>query len=281
VKKIFVSIDMEGIGGVVATPQVEELGSSLYEEARRLMAGEANAVIEGVNKAGGLAVIGDSHWKMLNIPIELLKGNFQLACGEDRMLSMLGGLDETYDGVMFVGYHARFGAPYAIMDHTYSPTVLYRLRINGKEVGEAELNAAIAGHYNIPVLMVAGDSTTTEAARAVFGENLATVATKKALGRFSAICEPPEKVRKELARTAYAAVKSIKKYGCLYQVKPPIEFEYTWNSTAMAEACSWMPQAQRTAERMTTHTCDNYIDAFKGFIVQISMAHTVATPGYL
>lgn len=279
-KKIYVSIDLEGIGGVVGTQQTGVAENVFYNEARRLMAGEANAVIEGINQAGGLAVIGDSHGNMLNIPIEMLKGDFLLCSGSDKMLSMMGGIDSTYSGVMFIGYHSRFGTPMAILDHTYSPSTLRELRINGKPAGESEINAEVAGYYNVPVLMVSGDDVTIEQVKKSF-PTIETVAVKKSIGRYSALCEPVDKVREKLREAAKRVTGNIEQYGCLYKSKPPIHMEFEWNTAVMAEMSTYIPGVVRVGDRITSYECDNYIQAFKLFTVFRRLADSVADKDYL
>lgn len=279
-KKIYVSADLEGIGGVVSTEQVGIVENAFYSEARRLMAGEANAIIEGINLGGGLAVIGDSHGNMLNIPIELLKGDFLLSCGSDKQLSMMGGIDETYDGVMFLGYHARFGTPMAIMDHTYSPSTLRELRINGIPVGEAEINAEVAGYFNVPVLMATGDDVTMEQLKSSF-PGIETVTVKKSTGRYSALCEPVDMVRTKIRDAAKKVTENIESYGFLYKSKPPIHMEFIWNTAVMAEVNTYIPGVERSGERSTVYQCDDYIQAFKLFTVARRMANSVANTSYL
>lgn len=279
-KKIYVSVDLEGIGGIVSPLQVGVEDNAFYQEARMLMAGEVNASIKGINEAGFIAVIGDSHGNELNLPIEILEGDFLLCCGEDKGLSMMGGLDETYSGVIFLGYHARFGTSFAVMDHTYSPTTVYSLKINGKEVGEAEINAEVAGCFGIPVIMATGDDTSMNQLKESF-PNIMTVTTKSSLGRFSAICEPPNKVRQKIKEAALVACKNIDKYGFLYTTKPPINIEITWNTTAMAELCTYVPGVKKIGDRITIYECDDYIRAFKLFTVLRVLARSVANRSYL
>lgn len=279
-KKIYVSVDMEGIGGIVSPNQVMKENGDLYKEGRQLMAEEVNAVIQGINEAGGLAIIGDSHGNMLNIPIASLKGNFLLCSGSDKMLSMMDGIDDSFSGVMFVGYHGRFGTPFAVMDHTYSPSILYSLKINGKEVGEAEINAEVAGYYDVPILMLSGDDTTVKQAKESF-PTIETVEVKKALGRFSAICEPVDIVRQKLKDASRKAVENIDKYGYLYKSNPPIKFEFVWNSSAMAERATFVPGVVKIDERITTYECGDYIQAFKVFTVLRTLAYSVADAEYL
>jgi D-amino peptidase len=279
-KKIYVSVDLEGIGGIVSTEQVGIVENAFYSEARRLMAGEVNAIIEGINLGGGLAVIGDSHGNMLNVPIELLKGDFLLCSGSDKELSMMGGMDETYDGVIFLGYHARFGTPRAIMDHTYSPTTLRELKINGKAVGETEINAEVAGYFNVPVLMATGDDVTMGQIKESF-PSIETVAVKKSIGRYSALCEPVDKVRVKIRDAAKKVTENMESYGYVYKTKSPIHMEFIWNTAIMAEICTYVPGVERSGDRSTVYQCDDYIQAFKLFTVLRRLASSVVNTSYL
>ncbi len=279
-KKIFVTVDLEGIGGIVSTRQAGIVENALYHEARLLMVEEANAVIEGINQAGALAIVGDSHGNQLNMPIERLKGDFLLCCGDDKALSMMDGIDETCSGVIFLGYHARFGTPMSVMDHTYSPSTLRELRINGIPVGEAEINAEVAGYYGVPVLMASGDSTTMAQFKKSF-PTIETVEVKRSTGRFSAICLPVDTVRERLREAAEKVTENIEQYGFLYKTEAPITMEYVWNTAAMAEICMFVPGVFRVDERTTAYVCDDYIQAFKLFAVFRRLARSVADKDYL
>lgn len=279
-KKIFVSVDLEGIGGIVSAKQCGTEGGALYQEARRLMASEVNAVIEGINHGGALAVIGDAHGSMLNIPIELLRGDFLYCGGEDKALSMMGGLDESFSGIIFLGYHGRFGTERAVLDHTYSPSTVRETRINGVPVGEAEINAGIGGYFGVPVLMVCGDTATTAQLKPVFPKAL-MVETKESIGRFSAICKPPEKIRQYLYDGARKVAENPSAFETLYRYDGDIVMENDWSTAAMAEVQTYIPGVVRKGERTTAYTSKDYVELFKLYSVFRAMARSVSDSGYL
>src|SRR5438093_11976000 len=97
---------------------------------------------------------------------------------------MVEDLDATADAALFVGYHARAGTPRAILDHTYSGSVA-AVRVNGTEVGETGINAYLAGHHDVPVVLVTGDRALTAEAKALL-PNVHTVAVKDETGATSA-----------------------------------------------------------------------------------------------
>ncbi len=179
--KVFISVDMEGITGIVNWEDVSRTGKD-YDYFRRIMTEEVNAAVEGALAAGATEiVVRDSHGSARNILPELLNQNARLIrdwSGGPK--SMMEGIDESFDAVMFVGYHAKAGTPDALLEHTMSGNVM-DLSINGVSLPEAGLNALIAGYYDVPVVFVAGDEALCEQAEALFGE-VETVAVKDGIG---------------------------------------------------------------------------------------------------
>jgi D-amino peptidase len=164
--KAFISIDMEGICGIVREIETDPVkGGEAYQQSRHLMTQEANAAIEGCMKAGATEIlIADSHWNFDNLIPEELHEAAILLRGTPRGFSMVEELDASSDAALFVGYHARAGTPRAILDHTYSGTVA-AVRVNGTEVGETGINAYLAGHHGVPVVLVTGDRAVTRKRR--------------------------------------------------------------------------------------------------------------------
>ena len=172
--RVYISVDMEGISGVVhedQTDPIEARHAGEYNRFRRLMTDEANAAITGALDAGATSVlVNDSHWLMRNLLAEELHPAAQLLSGGPKLLSMVEGIDTGFDAAMFIGYHARAGTARAIIDHTYTSRV-YEVRINGQPVGELALNAAIAGLHGVPVALVSGDQAIASEARSLLGES--------------------------------------------------------------------------------------------------------------
>ena len=165
--KLFLSTDFEGTSGIVAWEQIIE-GNAEYEQGRRLLTNEVNAVIEGAIAGGANEfVVNDSHHYMRNLHPQDLAGRATLITGKHKSLYMMEGLDASFDGVCFVSYHGSIGAERAVLSHTYNPGAIWEVRINGEIVGESGLNALVAGHYGVPIIFVSGDATTAEEARFV------------------------------------------------------------------------------------------------------------------
>ena len=166
--RVFVAVDIEGIAGVVNSEEGAR-GNPEYERARRLMTAEANAVVAGIFDADSDArvTVADVHGSYRNIIPEDLDERATFSRGKPKMLGMVDGIDRGYDAAMFVGVHGKAGSDNAVLSHTFTGTIL-DVEINGRSMGDLGLNAAVAGSYNVPVLLVAGDQTVADEARDLF-----------------------------------------------------------------------------------------------------------------
>ena len=195
--KVYISADMEGIAGVSTRMQVSSSGRE-YEKFRRLMTLEVNAAIEGAFAAGATEVlVSDSHGSAQNIDVELLDSRVRLIRGWPRALGMVHGVDETFDAVVFVGFHAREGDGPGILAHTFSGEV--DISLNGELVSEASFSAAVAGHFGVPVVFLSGDQIIGRDIRRQLGP-VETVAVKEAIG-FFAMSAPTRSARASPAST--------------------------------------------------------------------------------
>ena len=183
--KVFLSADLEGIWGVVSRKQTDS-DKPDYGRARKLMTAEINLVCEELFKHGVTEVIvNDSHDSMDNLLIEELHPDVNLISGYPKDLSMMEGVESGVDCAMLIGYHPKAGTSAGIFDHTYAGQVVNSLTVNGETIGETGLNALVAGHFGVPVVLVAGDRQVTQDALQEIGP-IETVAVKTALSRYCA-----------------------------------------------------------------------------------------------
>lgn len=155
-KRVYISVDMEGISGINGNDQTSA-GQPEYARARKLMAEDANAAIAGAFAGGATAVVvNDSHGGQRNLLPEDLDPRARLISHSFKRHGMMEGLDDSFDAVIFVGYHAKADAPRGLFAHTGSGVVA-DLQINGRSVGEGGMNAALAAYYGVPVVAVSGD----------------------------------------------------------------------------------------------------------------------------
>ncbi|AXQ56856.1 M55 family metallopeptidase [Streptomyces koyangensis] len=203
--RILISVDMEGVSGIVHPRETNPDGYD-YGRARALMTAEANAAVAGVLDAepGAEVWVADAHGSYRNLLPEEVDRRARLVRGKPRPLGMLGGIDERTDAVLFVGYHVRAGAGPGVLAHTMSDALL-DVRVGGRSLGEIGLNAAMAGHLGVPVVLLSGDDAACAEVRELV-PGVRTVAVKEALGQFAAAGLHPEEARERLRRAAAEAV---------------------------------------------------------------------------
>lgn len=242
--KIYISADMEGVVGVVTGEQLGPQGFE-YQRFREFMTQEVNAAIEGARAAGATEiVVSDSHGNGQNLLIEKLPRDITLVRAWPRPLSMMQGIDSTFAGAIFIGYHAGTTNPEGVRAHTISSARLADVRLNGLSMSEAGINAAIAGHYNVPVIMVSGDDVVVKETTALLG-NVEVAVVKWASGFHSARTMMPEasyQLIREKVRTAVGRVKDFKPY----KLVAPVKLEVRFKNYRPSEVLSYLSVVERT-----------------------------------
>jgi D-amino peptidase len=255
---LLVSTDMEGISGVVLDEQTSSSHTD-YGRFRKLMTADVNAAIEGALAAGAKQiVVTDSHASMTNVLIEELNTAAELISGHLRPLGMMEGIGPEIDAVFLVGYHAASGTAAASLEHTWSGRVV-ALRLNGREVGEMGLNAALAGAYGVPVVLVTGDRAVTEEARALLGK-VETVAVKESITRCAARCLHPEVARERIRQ---AAERALQRGGTPLVLASPITVQIAFLRAMNADQAALIPGSRRVDGRTVEWTGDDMPTVYK------------------
>jgi len=271
--RVYVSVDMEGISGVVSSEQTNP-ESPEYAAARRWMAEDVNAVVAGLLASGATdIVVNDSHGSMRNLSPGDLRGEATLISGTPKPLAMMAGIDGSFDACVFVGYHAQAGTEGATLDHTISSATVLAIRINGVEMPELALNAAIAGRFGVPVVMLSGDAAACRQATSMLGDGLTTVAVKEALSRTAARLVPLAEAHRRLedaARSALAERARIRPF----RLGPPFRFELSFLSTGLADRAALLPAVARADARTLTFTSQDYLEGFRTLRALIALAST-------
>lgn len=259
--RVFISADMEGIWGVVHGAQTSS-ESPEYGPARRWMTEDVNAVIEGLFEAGATeVVVNDSHGSMRNIIPDELDPRASLISGSPKPLSMMQGIGESFQACLFIGYHGKAGTQAAILDHTVSGSVVYAVRINGIEMPELGMNAAIAGYFGVPVVMVSGDTQFCAQTKAMLGAGTATVPVKEGFGRYAARLFPREAARKALRDGAREALLR-RAEAKVFRIEPPCRFEIAFHTSGQAEMSMLLPAVSRTDSRTAAFSTNDYLEGF-------------------
>ncbi|HVB63733.1 MAG TPA: M55 family metallopeptidase [Nitrolancea sp.] len=246
--RVYVTVDIEGIAGVVHGEEGSP-GNAEYERARRLMTAEASAVVAGIFDAEpeSAVTVVDVHGPYRNIIPEELDERATLSRGKPRMYGMVHGIDRGYDAAMFIGVHGRAGTGQSVISHTFTGTIL-DVRINGVPMGELGLNAAVAGAYGVPVLLVAGDQTVMTEARDLFGDEQIVVQVKESFAQLSAESLHPREAQRRLRAAAARAVRERPNVVPL-RVETPVTCEVELARPALADLAEMIDGAERVDGR--------------------------------
>ncbi|HEY3265513.1 MAG TPA: M55 family metallopeptidase [Armatimonadota bacterium] len=259
--KIYIVADMEGIGGVFLPEQLKR-GAPEYAEARLLLTGEVNAAIEGAFDGGATeVVVKDAHGSGFNIVLEDLDERAEIVAG-GSVPKRLGGLDETFNGVFLLGYHAMAGTQAAICDHTMSSVSWTRYELCGEEVGETAIDAAWAGAHGVPVTLVTGDDKVCAEASALLGPDLVTCQTKVGLARHSVLGRSPKACRKLIREAARQAVSQAAR-PAPFCPAAPYEVHVTYVLTSGADYRHYDERTIREDARTVRYQGDDLLDVIE------------------
>ncbi len=242
--KVYISVDMEGVAGVVTGDQLMP-GGFEYERFRRFMTDEAVAAVRGAQAAGATeVVVSDSHGNGESLMIELFPKDVRIVRSWPRHGEMMAGLDSSFAAALFVGYHASTTNPKGVRAHTISSAHFTRVALNGTAVTEAELNAAYAGAMGVPVVFISGDDAAISEVTGRLGQ-MQSVITKKSLGFHSAETLTPAASCDLIYQGALAAV-SHRDQRKPYVLSTPLTLDISFKSYTTAEIVSYLRSVERT-----------------------------------
>lgn len=261
--KIYIAADIEGIAGVVNPGQTMPGGGADYERSRTLMAGEVNSAVEAAFEAGATkVVVNDAHGPNTNLRPEDLHPEVELLTGKPKPFNMVHGVDEGFDALIFVGYHARAGTRHAIIDHTYFSTAA-DIRVNGIQYGEFGLNTMLAGHFGVPAVFASGDDKFVDEARALV-PNIEGVVVKRAVSRTAAMTLMPARARSLVGAGVGKALNRVRD-GAVQPFKPPVGdllLEVSYLFSGQADYAELLPGAARSGARTVQYSSGSYPDLF-------------------
>jgi D-amino peptidase len=272
--RVFISVDMEGIGGITSIRQTSR-GAADFEWARRIMTDEASAAVAGAADAGALEiVVSDSHGDMGNILPHELDARAELVQGTPKLpWSMMTGIGEGFTGCAFLGYHAAAGTQSAILDHTFTGWIS-DIRVNGERWNETHFNAALAGTFGVPVLYVSGD----EACCAQATEKLPwvrTFATKTGFSELSGRSKSPKTVQEATRRLVGEAVRHAERAE-VWKPDGPFTLEADLGTSALADMLSIAPGTERTGAHSVSFETPDVRTMYRMMLTWVNLGRRVA-----
>jgi D-amino peptidase len=259
--KIFISADMEGLVGAVTGDQLGPSGFE-YNKFREIMTREVNAAIAAARAAGATEfVVADSHGNGENLLLDLLPQDILLVRSWPRPLGMMHGIDETFDGAILIGYHASTTNTEGVRAHTFSSGNYAAVRLNGVEVPEAVVSAAIAGHFGVPVIMISGDDAIVEEARSHLGDIEGAV-LKWSHSFHSATTLMPEAAYRLIGEKVTAAMARIDDFEP-YVPDAPIRLEITFKNYQPSQILSYLSIVDRVDSHTVGFTGEDMVEVSK------------------
>jgi D-amino peptidase len=270
--KVYISVDIEGVAGVVDRSQGMVDGGRDFELGRLLMTEETNAAILGALDAGATEiVVNDSHAQMRNLLPTQLHPKATLIQGRIKPWFMVEGLDDTFDAVMMVGFHAAAGVRDGVLNHAFHP---YELRYNGQVWSEIGLNASIAGHYGVPVALVTGDDAAVRDAESCLPPHVG-VSVKRGVSRLGGESLHPEVAREKIRDGARQAIERLAEFQPL-RVTTPVNIEIDLYYSPQADVAALIPTVERTGDRTVRFESPDALTAYRTFLATYYIIRDIA-----
>ena len=257
--RVLISVDMEGVAGVVTGDQLGPTGFE-YARFREFMTREALAAVTAARAAGATEVIvADAHGNGENLLIEQFPADVRIIRSWPRRLGMVAGVDQDVDAVIFIGYHASTNNTSGVRAHTFSSASLTRVALNGATVTEGSWAAAIAGHFDVPVIMMSGDDAAIAEVRAAVGE-IEAAETKRTLGFHSAMTITPQASYDLIGARVKAALARRPSFKP-YKVTTPVTVDVSFKNYLPAEVMAYLPGFERTDAHSIRFTARDMVEA--------------------
>jgi len=257
--KVHISVDMEGVAGAVTGDQLGPAGFE-YGRFREFMTREAVAAVTAAKEAGATeVVVADAHGNGENLLIEQFPPDVRIVRSWPRPLSMMGGVDQTVDAAIFIGYHASTSNTTGVRAHTFSSATLTRVTLDGVEMTEGSWNAAIAGHFGVPVVMISGDDAAIAEVRKVIG-NVEGAETKKSLGFHSALTMTPQAAVEVIGQRVKTALGRRGEFKA-YRPAGPATVEVSFKHYRPVEVLAYLPMFERTSSHSIRFKARDMVEA--------------------
>ena len=255
--RALISADMEGVTGVTCPDDVEP-GSRSWEQCRVFLTRDVNAAVAGLFDAGASEVtVNEAHATKRNLLLDQLDERAVAVVGRHKPLGMMEGIDDA-DVVAFVGYHTGSGCR-GVLSHTYLPSTISGVRVNGSNASEGRMNALLAAEFGVPVVLTTGDDLTCQEAREW---SAAVVAVKEHVDQYTARCLSP--ARTEGAIRAGAA-EGLRRSSPPGRPVGPFTFEVDFAATHPVAAVTAIPGVEAAGERGIAFELPTMVEAIRCF----------------
>lgn len=257
--KVHISVDMEGVAGAVTADQLGPAGFE-YGRFREFMTREALAAVDAARSAGATEiVVADAHGNGENLLIEHFPPDVRVIRSWPRRLGMVAGIDDNVDAAIFIGYHAGTSNQTGVRAHTFSSATLTRVAVNGANMTEGSWNAAIAGHFGVPIVMISGDDAAIAEVRKIIG-SIEAAETKRSLGFHSAMTLTPKAAADLIGQRVTSALKRRSEFKP-YRVPTPVTVDVSFKHYLPAEVLAYLPIFERVDSHSIRFRAKDMVEA--------------------
>ncbi|WP_069998141.1 M55 family metallopeptidase [Cellulosilyticum sp. I15G10I2] len=255
--RIYISADIEGVTGV-STWEETLKGNAEYDRCREQMTREVAAACEGALAAGAdYIIVKDAHEDGKNLIHSMLPEQVKIISGwSNHPYNMVEGLDESFDGVMLIGYHSGGSSNGSPLAHTLSINSIRNITINGKKADEFLIYAYAAHRLKVPVIMVTGDGELIRHVRA-FDPAIKTVAVQEGFGG-AIVSIHPNVAAARIKKAAKRAVENIVSFTTSQLDTYELKVEFKKHQDAYKY--SFYPKAEQIGEYTIRYVSNNYMD---------------------
>jgi D-amino peptidase len=260
--KVFISADIEGVNGICDWNETES-GHYRYPQFQKQMTDEVRMACEGAKKAGATEVfIKDAHDSAMNLLVEYLPEYITLHRGwEGSICSMMAGLDETFDAVLFVGYHSPSRSDKNSLSHTMNTKIIH-VKINGEITSEFEINALYASYLNVPIAFLSGDENLTKIVKKT-NANIEVVATK--IGKNgAAISKHPKVTNNAILEVTEASLKK-NLTANIVELPQTFDVEIQYRNHQSAYRASFYPGCKLIETDVISFSSNDYYEVLRMF----------------
>ena len=262
--KYFISADIEGVAGILDWGETDKIKNDDYDFFRKQMTLEVLAAIEGINAVDKEAyiLVKDAHDSGRNLLIDQFPQNVEVIRGwDDGPYSMVQGLDDSFDGVLYIGYHSGSTSHGNPLSHTLSNSRVGHIKVNGKVFSEFELFSIISAHHKVPTLFIAGDEALTETTREM-NSFIGTVATKKGIGN-SILTKSPKRVLDEIKSTVIEVMNDSDKEKYILINPEVFHVEVTFKIFQQAYRAQYFKGVSIKDNLTVEYTTDDYYEVMR------------------
>ena len=253
--RIYISADIEGIAGITAWSEtiMNELD---YVKQAKQMSLEVAAACKGALAAGATEIIvKDAHDTGRNINHKDLPKEVKLIRGwSNHPYSMVEGIDDTYDGVIMLGYHSGAHSNGSPLSHTLNPKTVVNMKINGQDANEFLIHAYVCHALNVPVVAVTGDESLAHMVQD-FDSNIATLAVQKGFGG-ATISIHPDLALERIEATVTQGI--LNRSNCVLNKPEDFKLEITYKKHTDAYRASFFPGVKQISEYVVIYETTSY-----------------------